>query len=91
MFEKLNKLLEEARNFSLTRFVIMTFCGFVFWLMLIFTLEFTETINIDAACGGTCIWLIQELISTTKPYKTAGFDLHPPSTAPIRITVTFLP
>lgn len=69
----------------------MTFCGFVFWLIVIFTLEFTNRIDIDTSCGGTCMWLIHELISVAKPYKSAGFDLHPPSTTPIKIHVTFLP
>ncbi|MBR2818195.1 MAG: hypothetical protein IKE60_26270 [Reyranella sp.] len=90
MFEKLKGLLEEAKNLNLTRFVLMTACGFVIWLMLIFTAEFTGVINIDATCGDRCFDLIKEITSPLKPAKAAGFDLHAPS-APIKITVTFLP
>ncbi|WP_020695453.1 hypothetical protein [Reyranella massiliensis] len=90
MFERLKGLLEEAKNFSLTRFVIMTVCGFAIWLMLIFTLEFTNVINIDATCGDRCIELIREISTPLKPAKAAGIDLHSPTT-PIQVRVTFLP
>lgn len=94
MFERLKGLLEEAKNFSLTRFVIMTFCGFMLWLMVIFTLEFTGRIDIDTDCGGTCIWLIKELISPLKPANATDADTEVEVQGPrfpIRIKVTFLP
>lgn len=88
--ERLKGLLETAKNFSLMRFVTMTICGFAIWLMLIFTLEFTNVINIDATCGDRCIELIKEISTPLRPAKAAGIDLQAPTT-PITIKVTFLP
>lgn len=89
MFEKLQALIGAI---TLTRLIVIMISSIIFWVMVIFTLEFVGVIDIDVQCGIKCMHLIDSIFSLVKTAKASGFEFDTGSPAAALIVhVTLLP
>lgn len=75
-----------------TKFIIenlrtIVFCGAVFWILAVLTLQLVGLIDVEAQCHGKCLNLIEQLIHTASAAPLIG----EPAQAPLTVVVRLLP